>query len=186
MAYARHDIGPQTTMQSTDTWISYPSLHLLLTGIAGDCRTIIKFSRESALNHTYTFQIPPRGYTLAKSIASYLQSKTTGSSRALSCHLFLIDSKEGHIFEINAAGILSEVLIGVAGMGMDAASAELDRRFMSVFKEDEVEASIIEILDKMLVSEKTSMFFKNPCDDLLSISQSAKKKSKVIISIPDN
>jgi 20S proteasome alpha/beta subunit len=93
-------------------------MRLLVAGMAGDCRRVVRFAKEVALNHTFEFDFPPSALQMASRIGDFLREGTlSGGSRVLASHAFVIDSRasERALFEISADGIYRRVRGGVAG-----------------------------------------------------------------------
>lgn len=127
---------------------SGPCHHLLLTGIAGDCRIVVRHMKQMVLNHTMEFDASPSGDYLAAKLGSLLQSHTSGGGRLLAAHCFLISTphasiddstgtsittepaSKGTIFEVSATGSVSQVQGGTAGgMHMQHARRLLEERY---------------------------------------------------------
>jgi 20S proteasome alpha/beta subunit len=162
---------------------NHPSLYLLITGISGDCRAVIRFAKETVLNNTVSFVSSPRGYIIAKSIADYMQSSTQGTSRPLACHTFIIDTANGELFQVNAAGILSEVIGGAAGRnmvdGIQILEQHLLAREQNVTKDSE--AIVVDAMDKMI-----SLYnIKSDDGNLSSIGDFSKRASKAVLRLLD-
>jgi 20S proteasome alpha/beta subunit len=129
---------PSTASRTT----FFPSLHLLLTGIAGDCRVVVRFLKQLVLNHSIDFGCQPTGSYVAEQLGLFLQSRAGGGgggSRMLATHCYIISSKQkettsidsfvtgnsfaevlqrqkqGTVFEVSAVGSVSEVLAGTTG-----------------------------------------------------------------------
>lgn len=162
---------------------NHPSLHLLMTGISGDCRAVIRFAKETVLNDTVSFLSSPRGYIVARSIADYMQSSTQGTSRPLACHAFIIDATHGEVFQVNAAGILSEVIGGAAGRNMVNGIQILEQHLLvnelNVTKD--AEATVVDAMEKMINLHDIKLDDGN----LPPIDGFSRRASKVVLRIPD-
>ena len=81
------------------------------------------------------FQSIIRGMVVARSIAGIIQDNTFNRGRRPLCaHLYIIDSMQQQIFEVNAAGMYSEVKGGCAGKFMDEGRKMLEEA-VEEFKE---------------------------------------------------
>ena len=104
--------------------------HILLTGVAGDCRMVVRFVKQLVLNHTAEFSASPTGHYIATNLGEYLQSCMSGTEagRILAAHCFIISSPSsqkretglelapaGSIYEITAVGGVSQISAGLAG-----------------------------------------------------------------------
>lgn len=133
--------------------------HILLTGIAGDCRTIVRHMKQVVLNHTMEFDTAPTGSYLASKLGALMQSHTSGGGRLLAAHCFLISTPawgiarasdtaasspgekpqpahnscgSGTIYEVSATGSVSQVQGGTAGAKhMQRARQLLEDRYNS-------------------------------------------------------
>ena len=121
--------------------------HLLLTGLAGDCRQVLRFAQEAMLNHTYTHSSVPSGPFLAECIGNYMQQFTLMQSpRPLGCHAFLITTtgdlahvdqsdrstgfaSRGTIFELHASGTVRQINAGCAGLHMEKGNRILRQEY---------------------------------------------------------
>jgi 20S proteasome alpha/beta subunit len=99
-----------------------PSQYMLITGLAGDARTVIRHAKQVALNYTVAFDTAPTGRFIAHEVGKFLQEHTVRSGmRPLACHLFIADSaKEKSLYEVDAAGNIAQIWAGVAGGNMAA------------------------------------------------------------------
>jgi 20S proteasome alpha/beta subunit len=122
--------------------------HVLLTGVAGDCRTVVRYLKQLALNHTVEFEVAPSAEYLSNRLGEYLQSYLSGGAagRMLACHCYLISDfvdktdgsaeregaergghRVGSIYEVTAVGGVSRVLAGtVGGSNVQAARRALE------------------------------------------------------------
>ena len=96
--------------------------YMLITGLAGDARTVIRHAKQVALNYTVAFDTAPTGRFLAHEVGKFLQEHTVRSGmRPLACHVFVADgAKEKSLYEIDAAGNIAQIWAGVAGGNMAA------------------------------------------------------------------
>jgi len=158
------------------------NIKILITGVSGDCRYLIKHAKVISLNYTATFESQPRGLYIAKELASFVQLFTFASSRPLCCHAFIIDLQTHQIFQINTAGILTEVLGGVAGSGMDAGEVNLIDSISSnnIITEDIGKLIVNETMNLMLNSNKY-----NGDENREDLNSMLRKKIKILLSYPD-
>eukprot|EP01032_Pedospumella_encystans_P028022 gene28022-31651_t len=92
--------------------------YLLITGVAGDCRSAVRYLKQVALNHTFEFVVPPSGEYLANKLGAYLQEQR--GSRPLAVHAFVISPCNSRaeipaIFEVGATGSVNSVRGGTIG-----------------------------------------------------------------------
>jgi len=113
------------------TMLLNPFQRLLITGGAGDCRAVIRFAKQTALNHTFAFDAAPSGLYLANAIGSFLQGQTLGSDRPLACHVFLVHGLRPPfgLFSIDASGVVDQVHAGCAGRGMKQGMELLEEQY---------------------------------------------------------
>lgn len=115
-----------------------PRYHLLVTGVVGDCRKVVKHVKQLALNHSMEFLTPPTAEMIADSLGDYLKSCSQG--RQLACHAFIIDSgyisssaptvaSRGKVLEVNTAGSYSQVVCGTAGFNMIPGGTIMQREY---------------------------------------------------------
>ena len=106
----------------------HPGQYLLITGLAGDARCVIRHAKQTALNYTTAFDSAPTGYYIAQEIGKFLQEYTVrGGMRPLACHIFVADSaKERSLYEIDAAGNVAQIWAGVGGGDMIAGRGILE------------------------------------------------------------
>lgn len=131
--------------------------YMLLTGVAGDCRSTVRFLKQVALNHTFDFAIPPSGELLANKLSVYLQEQRRG--RPLAVHAFIISSGKGlvrresvmdmatpSIFEVSATGSVTSVRGGTIG----GAHIEKRRQYLeSNYKDNMTEEECNDLLSKL-------------------------------------
>ena len=67
--------------------------HIVLTGQIGDCRTIVKFVKQVALNHTVDFEAAPSAEYLATSLGEFMQSYMSSAGRMLAAQCYIISSR---------------------------------------------------------------------------------------------
>jgi 20S proteasome alpha/beta subunit len=105
--------------QALNTLVN-PWQHLLITGLSGDARLVVRHAKEWVLNHTVAYDSAPSGKLIAHAVGRYLQSFTMGGgTRPLCCHVFIADGlREGALYEIDAAGSVAQIWAGVAGRYM--------------------------------------------------------------------
>lgn len=96
-----------------------PYRQILLTGMVGDCRAVVRFAKQMVLNYTVEFDGFPEVKYIADKLGEFLIRKAAeGGSRHLACHIFLIGSDRGQpgvLFEVSPAGTVSQILGGTAG-----------------------------------------------------------------------
>jgi hypothetical protein len=115
---------------------------ILLTGVAGDCRTVVRYAKQMVLNYTMEYGSQPSGDYVAEQVGGYIQSHLMSAGRMLACHCFVISAPKHSqgvplisgvidggvavttIYEITAVGGVTKVSGGVAG-GHHAHSARL-------------------------------------------------------------
>jgi 20S proteasome alpha/beta subunit len=95
---------------------------LLITGLAGDARSVVRHAKQVVLNHTVAFDTVPTGYFIAHEVGKYLQEFTVnGRTRPLACHVFIADGfNEKSLYEIDAAGNVAQIWAGVGGKYMES------------------------------------------------------------------
>jgi 20S proteasome alpha/beta subunit len=108
-----------------------PHQHILVTGLAGDCRRVIRFAKETTLNATFDFGGFPKGGFIAEKVGLYLQEATGGASRPLACHVILVDSLCGEVFEIDVSGTVNQVWGAVAGLGAKEGYKHLENSWIN-------------------------------------------------------
>lgn len=111
----RVPVGAQTLNQLNNPW-----QYLLITGLAGDARCVIRHAKQVVLNYTMEFDAIPTGKFIAYEVGKFLQEYTVkGGMRPLACHLFIADSYiEKSLYEIDAAGNVAQIWAGVGGSNM--------------------------------------------------------------------
>eukprot|EP01039_Chlorochromonas_danica_P005747 gene5747-6331_t len=95
-----------------------PHLHLLVTGFAGDSRSLLRYARQLVVNHTLDYDSGPSGRWVAHRLGRWLQENVRSHQRPYVVHFFVIETfaeRRGKIYEVNAAGSVQEVRAGVAG-----------------------------------------------------------------------
>ena len=100
--------------------LNNPLQYLLITGLSGDARCVVRHAKQVALNYTIAFDSPPPGRFIAHEVGKFLQQFTTrGGTRPLACHLFIADNLiDNSLYEIDAAGNVAQVWAGVGGSNM--------------------------------------------------------------------
>ena len=104
--------------------------YLLITGVAGDCRSAVRYLKQVALNHTFDFVVPPSGEHLANKLGAYLLEQR--GSRPLAVHAFVISPCKSRaeiptIFEVGATGCVNSVRGGtIGGLHMQKARQHLE------------------------------------------------------------
>ncbi len=89
--------------------------HVVVTGLVGDCRLVVRYAKQVAVNHTAEFGCLPTGNFIAQKLSAHVQK--IGREGYLTCHSLIIDSRPGvgTIHEVSAVGAVSEVRGAVAG-----------------------------------------------------------------------
>lgn len=102
---------------------------MLVTGLAGDCRHVTRYAKETALNLTHHFGQPPSGHLIAEQVGSLLQRATFGESRPLACHAFMADLLTNALYEVDLTGNVLEVYASAAGIGASAGLKYLEEHW---------------------------------------------------------
>lgn len=157
-----------------------PRNFLVVTGVIGDCRLVVKIARQIVLNHTIEYDIVPSGEYLTKEISSYIQKMTFESgSRPLGCHAFVINTApNGTIHEISASGAFSSVFAGTAGgKKMDESNAQLVELYHSYLKKNSNNEICLDdakqISQEVLKHAKKELFSVDKADADLDSSQTS-------------
>jgi 20S proteasome alpha/beta subunit len=110
--------------------LNNPQQYLLITGLAGDARSVIRHAKQVALNYTIAFESVPSGRYIAEEVGKFLQGYTVQAGmRPLACHTFIADGvNEKSLYEIDAAGNVAQIWAGVAGGNMAAGRNILESR----------------------------------------------------------
>ena len=108
-------IGAQSLNRLNNPW-----QFILITGLAGDARCVVRHAKQVVLKYTMEFDAVPTGNFIAHEVGKFLQEFTVkGGSRPLACHIFIADSfVEKSLYEVDAAGNVAEIWAGVAGSNM--------------------------------------------------------------------
>ena len=108
-------IGAQSLNQLNNPW-----QFLLISGLAGDARCVVRHAKQIVLKYTMEFDAVPTGKFIAHEVGKFLQEYTVkGGLRPLACHIFIADSfVEKSLYEVDAAGNVAEIWAGVAGSNM--------------------------------------------------------------------
>lgn len=122
--------------------LSHPNttLHLLTTGLVGDCRYLTRYMREVALNFTMDFHCPPPLSFLADKALQFMQKLAFASdTRALAVHVFILDTskEDGGMYEITASLQLRKVRGGVAGKDQEKYFQSLEDKIYELNKSKE-------------------------------------------------
>lgn len=110
--------------------LNNPRQYLLITGLAGDARCVIRHAKQVALNYTIAFETVPSGRYIADEVGKFLQGYTVQTGmRPLACHTFIADgANEKSLYEIDAAGNVAQIWAGVAGGNMATGRNILESR----------------------------------------------------------
>lgn len=129
-----------------------PQQYLLITGLAGDARCVIRHAKQVALNYTIAFDTAPTGRHIAYEVGKFLQGYTVQAGmRPLACHAFIADcANEKALFEIDAAGNVAQIWAGVAGSNMAGGRSILEARLncsaiSSIVIAEEIADSILQL-----------------------------------------
>ena len=114
----------------TSQTLGHPCLRLLVTGVAGDCRIVSRFVKQTALNHTLQYNSFASGAYLARELAEFLQSVAMGD-RPLICHAIICSGVDGSVLSVEPSCEVSEVEAVCAGRGAGVNQALLDREHSS-------------------------------------------------------
>lgn len=96
------------------TTLGHPFQRMLITGIAGDCRAMSRFVKQTALNHTLEYDESASGAFLADRMAEFMQSCAQGE-RPLVCHAFICSGIDGSLYSIDSSCVVAQVQAGAAG-----------------------------------------------------------------------
>jgi len=108
--------------------LGHPFLRLLVTGVAGDCRIVSRFVKQTALNHTLQYNSFASGAYLARELAEFLQSVAMGD-RPLICHAIICSGVDGSVLSVEPSCEVSEVEAVCAGRGAGLGQTLLDREY---------------------------------------------------------
>jgi 20S proteasome alpha/beta subunit len=110
--------------------LNNPQQYLLITGLAGDARCVIRHAKQVALNYTIAFETVPSGRYIADEVGKFLQGYTVQAGmRPLACHTFIADGvHEKSLYEIDAAGNVAQIWAGVAGGNMVTGRSVMESR----------------------------------------------------------
>lgn len=125
-----------------------PHLYLVMTGLVGDGRYIIRKARELFIDHVVDFDrnIPPR--ILCSKLGDELMNLLMGGGRPLAVHLFILSDKKVWQVECNSA--ITQIYAGAAGQGRDEALKQLSSRYNSSLTQIDGTALVEEILRAQL------------------------------------
>lgn len=141
VAYNTPRVGKHTLQHAIDCAplhrVVDPRYHLLVTGVVGDCRKVVKHVKQLVLNHSMEFLTPPTAEMIAHSLRDHLKSS---QGRQLACHAFIIDSgyisssdttaaTRGKVLEVNTAGSYSQIVCGTAGFNMIPGGTIMQREY---------------------------------------------------------
>jgi 20S proteasome alpha/beta subunit len=132
--------------------LNNPRQYLLITGLAGDARCVIRHAKQVALNYTIAFETVPSGRYIADEVGKFLQGYTVQTGmRPLACHTFIADgANEKSLYEIDAAGNVAQIWAGVAGGNMASGRNILESRLnctavSSIAMAEELSDSILSV-----------------------------------------
>ncbi|RYH23050.1 hypothetical protein EON65_18330 [archaeon] len=118
----------------------HPHLHILLTGFAGDCRSILRHARQIVSNHSIDYGVAPSGRYLSVKIGEHVLQYSRGSTgRALAVQLFVIHTPANgasSIYGVDSSGMVHSVSAGLAGK-MHKAAYDVLVRYYNVEGRDE-------------------------------------------------
>jgi 20S proteasome alpha/beta subunit len=128
------------------------NLFIIATGLAGDCRQVVRLAKEISLNLTYDYGIPPRGVVIAEEIGSFLQRMSSASHRPYACHIIIADGLHGCLYEIDLLGRVNQVWGACAGTGMARGLHLLETRWIN----DTMSRSSLEDIAKDVITSMLS------------------------------
>ena len=86
----------------TISTLGHPFQRLVVTGVAGDCRMVSRFVKQTALNHTVEFNSFASGAKLASELAEYMQTVAMGE-RPLVCHALICSGIDGKLHSVDSS-----------------------------------------------------------------------------------
>ena len=143
---------PLHTLSSSHINSPSSSQLILVTGLAGDCRRVLGFAKETALNLTYEFGGPPSGRLIASKVGALLQEATGGGSRPLAVHVIIADGLNGGtLLEVDLTGTVTEVWGAVGGKGSKEGLRYLEDRWTDPLScsLEEAEKTLREAMERM-------------------------------------
>lgn len=120
---------------------------------------VTRFAKQLVLNQSVEFDQPPSGLMIAREIGLFLQERALGRSRPFACHVFVIDSMQNQIYEVNCAGIFVSVKGGVCGSRMQEGYLKLKENIeiLQNLSGTEVEAKrIVETVLELMCNKNIS------------------------------
>jgi 20S proteasome alpha/beta subunit len=130
LAYQNHNTSVLNVPLSSRllTKLDISGNYILLTGIAGDCREIVKLAKKIDIDHSFQFYAPCSSLYLARALSAHLA--TGYAARPCACHVYVISPHDGgSIYEIACSGLLSKVRAGTAGRNMLAGRSLLEKHY---------------------------------------------------------
>jgi hypothetical protein len=109
----------------TISTLGHPFQRVVLTGVAGDCRLVSRFLKQTALNHTVEFNSFASGTHLASQLAEFMQSIAMGE-RPLICHALVCSGIDATLHSIEPSCLVTEVSAVNAGR-----ESELGKRLLA-------------------------------------------------------
>lgn len=105
-------------------------IHVLVTGIAGDCRVFVRTAKNLTIDHFQWFDGPPSARYLAHKLGDFLQ-RAMQQHRTLACHGYVIQPagarQRAAVYEVSPSGGVQEVTAGIAGNGSLAHRQHLEQ-----------------------------------------------------------
>lgn len=132
--------------------LDYPNMHILLTGFAGDGRSVLRHARQVVVNHTMALDCAPSPRKVAKCLGEYMHSFLSQNMRPLACHAFIIHTtgrKACSIFEVDPSGSMQQVIAGVAGRGAEQGRQLLEQRLGQPLGQPLDEAEARRLIEEM-------------------------------------
>ena len=117
--------------------LGHPYQRLLVTGVAGDCRIVSRFVKQTALNHTVEFNSFASGAHLATQLAEFMQSAAMNGDRPLVCHALICSGIDATLHSIEPSCQVTEVTAANAGREADLGKRLLDAEYRSNVTLDE-------------------------------------------------
>ena len=118
------------------TSLGSDSQKLLVTGMSGDVRTVMRFALQVSLNHTFDFDCIASGKYLAEKVGKYLQRTTMGAENLLRAHIFIASADDVHpisLHSVDAGGNIVALDAGNAGRHKNIGSELLEKSYRSNF-----------------------------------------------------
>jgi len=95
--------------------LGHPCQRLVVTGVAGDCRMVSRFVKQTALNHTVEFNSFASGEHLASQLAEFMQSTAASGDRPLACHALVCSGIDATLHSVEPTCQVRQVSAANAG-----------------------------------------------------------------------